>query len=351
VETEPGHEPVGIAPRTMLKGQLARLAEAGFQANMASEIEYYIFKETYDSAKEKHFEDLNTFGWYLEDYHMLQGSKEDALNGAARRHMTQSGIPVEFSKGEWGPGQHELNLRYAPALEMADRHVIYKQGFKEIALAQGLAVTFMAKWRSDLSGSSCHIHLSLWDNDSHQNAFVGEGQFGPAQVSDLFRWFLGGWMAHTQELMPFYAPNPNSYKRYSYQSWAPTNIAWSYDNRTAGFRVVGRGPSLRIECRIPGADVNPYLAYAASIAAGLHGIENQIEPPPMFEGDVYGATDLPRVPTSLRQAADALEASAMLRGALSDAVVDHYVHFFRTEQRKYDEAVTGWERERYFERV
>jgi glutamine synthetase len=151
--------------------------------------------------------------------------------------------------------------------------------------------------------------------------------------------------------MPFYAPNPNSYKRYSYQSWAPTNIAWSYDNRTAGFRVVGRGPSLRIECRIPGADVNPYLAYAASIAAGLHGIENQIEPPPMFEGDVYGATDLPRVPTSLRQAADALEASAMLRGALSDAVVDHYVHFFRTEQRKYDEAVTGWERERYFERV
>lgn len=351
VETEPGHEPVGIAPRTMLKGQLARLAEAGFQANMASEIEYYIFKETYDSAKEKHFEDLNTFGWYLEDYHMLQGSKEDALNGAARRHMTQSGIPVEFSKGEWGPGQHELNLRYAPALEMADRHVIYKQGFKEIALAQGLAVTFMAKWRSDLSGSSCHIHLSLWDNDSHQNAFVGEGQFGPAQVSDLFRWFLGGWMAHTQELMPFYAPNPNSYKRYSYQSWAPTNIAWSYDNRTAGFRVVGRGPSLRIECRIPGADVNPYLAYAASIAAGLHGIENQIEPPPMFEGDVYGATDLPRVPASLRQAADALEASAMLRAAFGDEVVDHYVHFFRTEQRKYDEAVTGWERERYFERV
>jgi glutamine synthetase len=351
VETEPGHEPVGIAPRTMLKGQLARLAEAGFQANMASEIEYYIFKETYDSAKEKHFEDLNTFGWYLEDYHMLQGSKEDALNGAARRHMTQSGIPVEFSKGEWGPGQHELNLRYAPALEMADRHVIYKQGFKEIALAQGLAVTFMAKWRSDLSGSSCHIHLSLWGNDSEQNAFVGEGQFGPVQVSDLFRWFLGGWMAHTQELMPFYAPNPNSYKRYSYQSWAPTNIAWSYDNRTAGFRVVGRGPSLRIECRIPGADVNPYLAYAASIAAGLHGIENQIEPPPMFEGDVYGATDLPRVPASLRQAADALEASAMLRAAFGDEVVDHYVHFFRTEQRKYDEAVTGWERARYFERI
>ena len=351
LQTEPGHQPVTIAPRAMLKQQLARLAEAGFQANMASELEYYIFKETYDSVREKRFEDLNTFGWYLEDYHMLQGSKEDNLNGAVRRQMTQSGIPVEFSKGEWGPGQHELNLRYAPALEMADRHVIYKQGFKEIAMAQELAVTFMAKWRADLAGSSCHIHLSLADKDSNTNVFVGDQPLGPIRVSDEFRWFLGGWMAHARELMPFYAPNPNSYKRYSYQSWAPTTLAWSYDNRTAGFRIVGHGPSLRIECRIPGADVNPYLAYAASIAAGLHGIQNQIEPPPMFEGDVYSAAGLPQVPKSLSRATDALEESAMLRAAFGDEGVEHYVHFFRTEQRKYDEAVTGWERERYFERV
>jgi glutamine synthetase len=351
LQTEPGHEPIAIAPRSMLKDQLAHLSNRGYHAKIGSEIEYYLFKETYESAKEKHFENLNTFGWYLEDYHMLQGTKEEELNGAVRRHMSQSGIPVEFSKGEWGPGQHELNLRYAPALDMADRHVIYKQGFKEIAISQGLAVTFMAKWCTDLAGSSMHLHLSLWDKAADRNIFPGDYELSPLQVSDQFRWFLGGWMAHTRELVPFYAPTPNSYKRYVYQSWAPTNIGWSYDNRTAGFRVVGNDSSLRIECRIPGADANPYLAFAASIAAGLYGLEHKIEPPAIFEGDVYAAADLPKVPPTLREATDALEKSKILRGAFGDDVIDHYVHFFRTEQRKYDESVTSWERARYFERV
>ena len=351
LETEPGHQPVEQAPRTILKRQIERLTEAGYSAKGGSEIEYFIFKETYESAKAKKFEDLQTFGWYIEDYHMLQGTKEEMLNGAVRRHMDHSGIPVEFSKGEWGPGQHELNLRYADVLEMADRHAIYKQGFKEIALAQSLAVTFMAKWRTDLAGSSMHLHLSLWDQDGQRNVFPGSHKMGPVEASDEFRWFLGGWMAHAPAITPFYAPYPNSYKRYVYQSWAPTKIGWSYDNRTAGFRVVGHGSSLRIESRIPGADCNPYLAYAATIAAGLDGIKNKIEPPDIFQGDIYAADELPRVPMTLRHATDELEKSDMLRAAFGNDVVDHYVHFFRVEQRKYDEAVTTWERARYFERA
>lgn len=350
LEKEPHHEPVTVAPRTMLKRQLERLAEAGYSAKGGSEIEYYLFKETYESAKEKNFEDLQTFGWYIEDYHMLQGTKEEVVNAAVRKHMDNSGIPVEFSKGEWGPGQHELNLRYAEVLEMADRHAVYKHGFKEIAIAQGLAVTFMAKWRSDLAGSSMHLHLSLWDKDG-KSVFPGDKQLGPIQASDEFRWFLGGWMTHARAITPFYAPNPNSYKRYVFQSWAPTKIAWSYDNRTAGFRVVGHGDSLRIESRIPGADCNPYLAYAATIAAGLDGIKNKIEPPDIFQGDIYTAAQLPGVPATLRHATDELEKSEMLLEAFGAEVIEHYVHFFRTEQRKYDESVTTWERARYFERA
>ena len=351
LELEADHQPVTIAPRSMLKQQIARLAEAGYTAKAASEIEYYLFKDSYETAKEKHFENLQTFGWYIEDYHMLQGTREEVVNAVVRREMNNSGIPVEFSKGEWGPGQHELNLRYGDVLETADRGTVYKHGFKEIAIAHDMAVTFMAKWRTDLAGSSMHLHLSLWD-EADQPVFPGRDQVGPLQVSNEFRWFLGGWMAHAAEIAAFYAPNPNSYKRYVYQSWAPTKIAWSIDNRTAGFRIVGAGgSSLRIECRIPGADANPYLAYAATLAAGLAGIEQKIEPPEMLQGDVYGATSLPSVPTTLREATAALESSQMLKAAFGEDVVAHYGHFFRTEQRKYDEAVTNWERERYFERI
>lgn len=351
LETEPEHKPVAIAPRTMLRRQIERLAAAGYNAMGASELEYYIFKDSYETAKNKGYNNLDTFGWYIEDYHMLQGTKEEVYNAALRRHLEASGIPVESSKGEWGPGQHELNIRYSDVLEMADRHTIYKHGAKEIALSLGLAVTFMAKWRTDLAGSSMHLHLSLWDKEGKRNLFPGRHQMGPIQVSDEFRWFLGGWMKHTPAITPFYAPYPTSYKRYVYQSWAPTNIAWSYDNRTSGFRVVGSGNSLRIECRIPGADANPYLAFAATIAAGLDGISNQIEPPGIFEGDVYVAADLPKVPSNLRDATAHMEKCEMLREAFGAQVVEHYSHFFRTEQHKFDQMVTSWERERYFERA
>jgi glutamine synthetase len=352
---EKTHELTPIAPRSLLSKQVEAAAEMGYSALGSSELEYYIFGESYQSSREKKYTDLNHFGAYIEDYHILQGTREEPLNAAARKHLSSSGVPVEFSKGEWGPGQHELNIRYAQALDMADRHTIYKQCFKDLADQLGIAVTFMAKYDEKLAGSSCHIHMSLWDSDLTRNVFEGDQEAGPdahlPKVSDEFRWFLGGWITYIGELMPFLAPTINSYKRYQARSWAPTALAWSYDNRTAGFRVVGHGKSLRIETRIPGADVNPYLAYAALLAAGLEGIRNRVEPPSIFKGDVYVAAGLPQVPRTLREATVALEESKFARRAFGDFVIDHYLHFFRTEQALYDNAVTNWERARYFEQI
>ena len=342
-------ELVPLAPRTMLRQQLARAAEKGFTAMAASELELYVFKDSYESAAEKGFIKLEPLGRVIEDYHILQGTKEEFVIGDIRSHLERSGIPCESSKGEWGPGQQEIGLRYADALEMADRHVLYKHAAKEIAWKHGCAVTFMAKWDERYAGSSCHIHMSLWDSKGKKAMFDGNEQLGSVKSSPTFRWFLGGWMKHIRELFAFYAPYPASYKRYVAGSFAPTGVAWSYDNRTAGFRIVGHGQSLRIECRAPGADANPYLAFAATLAAGLDGIEHHIEPPPSFEGDVYAARELPQVPHSLNESIHALAESDWARGVFGEAVIDHYLHFFRTEQRKFDAVVTDWERRRYFE--
>ncbi len=349
VENDKTHQPVDVAPRSILHHQIERAAETGYAVMAASELEYYIFRDSYRAAAQKGHNGLEPLGWYIEDYHMLQGAREEAFTAVVRRHLRQSGIPVESSKGEWGRGQHELNIRFADILSMSDRHVIFKQCLKEVADQQEVSVTFMAKFASGQAGSSCHMHLSLWRDG--RNAFAGEEQIGPVQGSEIFRWFLGGWMAHVPEMMVFYAPTVNSYKRYEDGSWAPTRLAWSYDNRTAGFRVVGRGDSLRIECRIPGADVNPYLGFAAALASGLDGIVNQIEPPPIFTGDVYAAQHIPRVPYTLREATDLFAASDFAQQAFGPEVVAHYTHFFRTEQTAYDTAVTDWERQRYFERI
>ncbi|MEE4112378.1 MAG: SDR family oxidoreductase [Desulfobacteraceae bacterium] len=240
-----------MASRTILKAQIQTAAEHGYRAMAGSELEHFLFRNTYRQAYDRNYSKLDPAGWYLEDYHMLQGSREEDVNGAVRRHLRQSGIPVESSKGEWGRGQHEINIKYADALTTADRHVLYKQCLKEVADQLGCSVTFMAKYAADQAGSSAHIHLSLWNEEG--NVFNGQKEFGPVRCSALFRWFLGGWLAHVSEFMVFYAPTINAYKRYQAGSWAPTRIAWSHDNRTAGFRVVGRGSSLRIECRIPGA--------------------------------------------------------------------------------------------------
>ncbi|GMQ85382.1 MAG: glutamine synthetase family protein [Acidimicrobiia bacterium] len=342
-------ELVAVAPRSVLRGQLESAAESGYVAKAASELEYFLFQDSYRQAAETNYQGLTPAGWYSEDYHLLQGTREEFFNGQVRRHLAASGIPVENSKGEWGRGQHEMTIRYGEILEMADRHTIMKQAMKEIADGLGASVTFMAKPSTEEAGSSCHLHVSLWAGD--ENAFPGEHENGPVHGSDIFRWFLGGWMTHAPDLMVLMAPTVNSYKRYQDESFAPTRLAWSYDNRTAGFRVVGHEQSLRIECRIPGADVNPYLVYASALAAGIDGINNRIEPPAILEGDVYQAEDAPEVPRTLRDALERFEGSEFVRDAFGAEVQAHYSHFFRTEQSAYDNAVTDWERARYFERI
>src|SRR5919199_2850663 len=349
VKDEKTHDLVTVAPRSILRRQVEAARKLNLQPFAATELEHYLFRTSYRDAAQKRYQDLEPAGWYLEDYHILQGTRTENFHAAARRHLKQSGVPVETSKGEWGNGQHEVNVRYAEALDMADRHVIFKQCLKEVAEAAGMSLTFMAKPDASQAGSSCHIHLSLWREGD--NAFAGEKQLGRAKVSDAFRWFLGGWIARVPDVMVFYAPTINSYKRYVDASWAPTRLAWSYDNRTAGFRVVGDGKSLRIECRIAGADANPYLALAAALASGLDGIRNRIEPPQCFTGDMYAASHLPHVPARLDDAADTFASSDFAKRAFGDDVVEHYAHFFRSEQAAFARAVTDWERKRYFERI
>ncbi len=348
LEHEKTHSPVLEGPRSILNAQLKKAAARGYHAFGASELEYYLFETSYRDAFAQQYQGLKPVGDYLEDYHIFQGSRTEPFTAAARKHLKHSGIPVETSKGEWGLGQHELNVKYTDVRGMADNHVIFKQCLKELADKMGLSLTFMAKYAEDGAGSSCHIHLSLWNGD--ENAFAGDQQIGPVMGSDEFRWFLGGWIKYVPDVMPFYAPTVNSYKRYVDGSWAPTRLAWSYDNRTAGFRVVGKGKSLRIECRIPGADVNPYLAYAAALASGLAGIENKIEPPEIFIGDIYAASHLPRVAYTLEEATESFANSEFSKKAFGEQVVQHYAHFFRTEAEAYRKAVTDWERKRYFER-
>ena len=350
---EPAHKPVEVAPRSILRKQQETLRSRGFEAMAGSELEYYQFRTSYSDAARSGYRDLHEVGWYIEDYLLLQGTRTEDLNGAYRRHLAASGVPVESTKGEFGRGQHELNIRYAPILEMADRHVVLKQAAKEISDQLGASVTFMAKPDAAQAGSSSHLHVSLWTDTNGQltNAFPGDGDLAGVACSDEFRWFLGGWMRYVPEMMVCYAPTVNSYKRFQAGSWAPTALAWSPDNRTAGFRIVGTGPSLRIECRIPGADVNPYLAYSAVIASGLAGIEDRIEPPPVYIGDAYAAPEELMLPGSLEEAARSFERSDLAQSAFGEDVVAHYVHFFSTEAEAYRQAVTDWERIRYFERI
>jgi glutamine synthetase len=353
-DVERGEPPqsVEVAPRTVLRRQLERLRGRGIAAKMGSELEFFLFRGDYREARAAAHRGLEAAGGYVEDYHVLSGTFQEDVIRAIRTGADESGIPVEFSKGEWGPGQHEINLRYAEALEMADRHVVYKLAAKEVAHAHGHSLTFMAKWEAALAGSSLHLHASLWDGRDEPLFPGGEPLAGTRlRASAVFRHFLGGLLAHARELSWFFAPTVNSYKRYRPGTFAPTGIAWSVDNRTAGFRIVGSGPSLRVECRIPGADANPYLAYAALLAAGLDGIERRLEPGPAFAGDVYAAAGLPRVPASLGEAIAELERSSFARKAFGEEVIEHLLHFARSEQGYFEAAVTDWEKRRYFERA
>src|SRR5688572_21815649 len=311
------HHDVPHSPRAMLKRQIARLQKKKMQAFLASELEFYLFDESYESAAGKRYAGLKTAGNYIEDYHVLQTTKEEGVMRAVRNGLQGAGIPVENSKGEWGPGQEEINVRYADALEMADRHVILKNGIKEIAFGLGKAVTFMAKWDYGLAGSSSHIHASLWDAAGKKPLFHDPA--ADRGMSELMRQFMAGQLAYARDITWFLAPYVNSYKRFQVGTFAPTKAIWSHDNRTAGFRLCGEGgKGIRVECRIGGADLNPYLAIAALLAAGLAGIEEKLELEPAFVGDAYHGKALREIPKTLRDAIDRLEKSKMLRSAFGD---------------------------------
>jgi len=344
------HKPVPHSPRSILQSQVARLAAKGYKPYLASELEFYLFDETYETAHQKHYQDLKTAGYYIEDYHIFQTTKEEDVMRAIRKGLQGAGIPVENSKGEWGPGQEEVNVRYDEALPMADNHVILKNACKEIAFQKGKAVSFMAKWNYGLAGNSCHIHASLWDKTGKKPLFYDPK--GKHSMSKVMRQFVAGQLKYADDITYFLAPYINSYKRFQAGTFAPTKAVWSLDNRTAGFRLCGEGSkAVRIECRVGGGDLNPYLAFSALLAAGLAGIEEKLELGEPYAGDAYsGGKKLHDIPKTLREATQALDRSKMLRAALGDNVVDHYLHTARWEQLEYDRRVTDWELKRGFER-
>jgi glutamine synthetase len=337
--------PVVASPRQVLIAQYERAREMGYVPYFASELEFYLYKESYAEAHEKDYFDLTPTIPYVLDYHVLATTMDEQYLGAIRRGMHAAGIPVEFSKGEAWHGQHEVNTRYADAVTSADRHTIYKNGVKEIAFLNGISATFMAKPSEQDIGSSCHVHSSLFGDDE-ESAFVDSS----GEETDVFRHYLGGMRRHARELALFIAPSVNSYKRYAAESWAPTSISWGRDNRTCGFRIVGHGQSRRTECRIPGADMNPYLGYAALLAAGLDGIENAIDPGPELKGNAYEEGEAEPFPSTLREAVELWEGSDFAKRAFGEAVHAHYLNYGRTEQRLFDEVVTDYERRRMFER-
>jgi glutamine synthetase len=360
VEVDTG-APVEVSPRRMLQAQIERAADKGYVSMIGSEIEFFLFKEGYDQAHAAGYRDLTPNSPYLEDYHILQTTKEEDVLGAIRRHLAGAGMPVEFSKGEAGRGQHELNLTYQDALEMADINVVFKNAVKEIAHGYGKSATFMAKPLFGDAGSSCHIHSSLWslegealmpeahhDDDHHDDH---HDDHDPFHMSQLFRWYLGGLMATAREFSLLFAPTVNSYKRFQPGSWAPTGVGWDVDNRTLGFRVVGHGKGMRVESRIPGADANTYHAFAATIAGGLYGIEHQIEPPAPYKGNGYTATDIERIPWTFAEAIDLWRNSSIAKQCFGDDVHHHVLVHAESEWLAFNQTVTDWERARYFERI
>jgi glutamine synthetase len=339
LQWEDGTEVVA-SPRQILRRQLARLADRGLIANAGTELEFIVFKTPYEDAWRSAYRDLDPANLYNVDYSLLGTSRVEPLIRRIRNSMAGAGLRVEDSKGECNFGQHEINFVYGPALQTADEHAFYKNGAKEIAAQEGMAITYMAKL-DEREGNSCHIHCSL-QHDGGGNVFADD--------EATFRQFVAGQLACLQDLTLFFAPHVNSYKRFVHGSFAPTAVAWGYDNRTCSMRVVGHGQSQRVENRLPGADVNPYLALAAMIAAGLHGIDEQLELEPAFEGNAYDS-DKPRVPHTLYAARDRFADSAVVRDAFGQDVVDHYLNRANIELESFEAAVTDWEKFRGFERL
>ncbi len=343
------HEPVPHSPRAVLKRQIARFNELGLTPMMASELEFFLFEKSFEELRKSGYRDLQPISGYNEDYHILQTTKEEAVMRPLRNHLVAAGIPVENSKGEAEAGQEELNIRYAPALDTADHHTIAKHATKEIAWQQGHAASFMPKWDHRRVGSSSHVHQSLADAKGNNAFYDKSGELG---MSTLMCRYVAGLIAYAPDYTYFMAPYVNSYKRFMKGTFAPTRSVWSIDNRTAGFRLCGDGTkAVRIECRIGGSDLNPYLALAAQLAAGLKGIEDKLELAPPTKGDVYETRRTPEVPRTLRDATQTLRKSKMLRAAMGDDVIDHYTRAAEWEQEEFDRVVTDWEVARGFERA
>lgn len=337
---------VTVSPRNMLKKQLKKLEEMGMSAYAASEFEFYVFKETSDTVKEKNYYDLKPLSNYPIDYSLYRLTVDDWFLGKLTRYLEGAGVPVETLKGEWGNGQIELNIRYAEALEMADRSAIYKTGVKEIAALNELLVTFMAKYSSEANGSSGHTHISLWDLDGKKNLFFDpDSQY---QLSEIGRYFLGGMLELAPEMMLFYAPYINSYKRLSSTEGSPNTQSWGLDNRSTSFRLDGKEKACRIENRIPGADVNHYLVLTAMLASGMYGIKNKIDIPEYVNGDAK-AQPLPKLPNSLMEAVQLFEKSNVAKEFFGKDVVNHYLTMAKFEINEYLSDVTDWERRKYLE--
>jgi glutamine synthetase len=333
---------VAASPRQVLRRQLARLADRGWRANAGSELEFILFEDSYESAWDRGYVGMTPANRYNVDYSILGTTRVEPLLRRIRNAMAGAGMTVEDSKGECNLGQHEINFHYADALTTCDRHVVFKNGAKEMAAQDGQSITFMAKY-DEREGNSCHLHLSLADLETGENVF--------ARDDDVFDAFLAGAIAGLREMTLLLAPNINSYKRFAAGSFAPTAVAWGMDNRTCAFRVVGHGPGKRFECRLAGGDVNPYLALAGLIAAGLDGVERGLELPPVCEGNAYAVEGIQRVPITLREARDLFAASETARDAFGEEVVAHYLNMADVEQAAYDAVVTDWERVRGFERL
>jgi len=343
-----GHE-VPHSPRAILKKQVARARALGFEPMMATELEFYLFENSYENLRDGGLRDLKPVSAYNEDYHIFQTTKEEDVMRAIRNGLYDAGIPVENSKGEADAGQEEINYRYSDALDTADNHVIVKNSVKEIAWTKGKSVTFMAKYDHRKAGSSSHIHQSLWTKDGKAAFADHDDKHG---MSALMKHYMAGQLAHAGEITAFLAPYVNSYKRFTVGMFAPTKAVWSADNRTAGFRVCGvHSKAVRVECRIPGSDVNPYLACAALLAAGLAGIEGKMELEPEMSGDMYNTAGAREIPHNLREAASLLTGSAMLRAAFGDDVIDHYHHAAQWEISETDRVVTDFEVQRLLERA
>ena len=342
------HADIEHSPRAILKRQIARAEGMGLTPMMATELEFFLFKGDYNSLRAQNYQVLEPYSPYNLDYNMLATMKEEHVMRPIRNHLLAAGVPVENSKGEAEAGQEELNIRYAAAMDCADNHTIAKQAIKEIAWQQGVSATFLPKWRAGMVGSAAHVHLSLWKGSepAFHDADADHG------MSDTMRAFCAGMLKYAGDVTVFMAPYVNSYKRFAKGTFAPTKIAWSVDNRTAGFRLCGEGSkAVRMECRVPGSDMNPYLAEAALLAAGLKGIEEGLDLDPPVTGDIYDDASVPEIPRSLAAATERLRGSAMLREAFGDWTVDHYVRAAEVEQEAFDVAVTDWEIARGFEKA